>query len=124
MKTEILIVYRLFDYEDDFKWKNFELQICRSCRKLQFSYKVYLHPSSNKKYKFLKTDWTPTAVAHGGSNCHSTTRVPNVVGHDGAIPSSGRCKILHFLRTYVFEKREKCKKNRLFSIVFVPCSGL
>jgi hypothetical protein len=49
MKTEILIVYRLFDYEDDFKWKNFELQSCRSRRKLQFSYKVYLHPSLNKK---------------------------------------------------------------------------
>jgi hypothetical protein len=25
MKTEIWIVCRLFDYEDDFKWKNFEL---------------------------------------------------------------------------------------------------
>jgi hypothetical protein len=37
------------EYEDDFKWKNFVLQSCRSRRKLQFSYKVYLHPSSNKK---------------------------------------------------------------------------
>jgi hypothetical protein len=48
MKTEIQIVYRLFDYENDFKWKNFELQSCRSRRKLQFSYKVYLHLSSNE----------------------------------------------------------------------------
>jgi hypothetical protein len=29
--------------------KNFELQSCRFRRKLQFSYKVYLHSSSNKK---------------------------------------------------------------------------
>jgi hypothetical protein len=28
MKTEIWIVYRLFDYADDFKWKNSELQSC------------------------------------------------------------------------------------------------
>jgi hypothetical protein len=42
-------VYRLFEYEDDFKWKNFELQNCRSHRNLQFSYKVYLHPSLCKK---------------------------------------------------------------------------
>jgi hypothetical protein len=49
MKTEIWIVYRLFDYEDDFKWKNFELESSRSRQKLQFSYKVYLHPSSSKK---------------------------------------------------------------------------
>jgi hypothetical protein len=40
MKIEIWIVYRLLDYEDDFKWKNSELQSCRSRRKLQFSYKV------------------------------------------------------------------------------------
>jgi hypothetical protein len=40
MKTKIRIVYRLFYYEDDFKWKNFELQSCRFRRKLQFSYKV------------------------------------------------------------------------------------
>jgi hypothetical protein len=43
--------------------ENFELQSCRSHRKVQFSYKVYLHLSSNKKnYKILKTHWTlPTA---------------------------------------------------------------
>jgi hypothetical protein len=32
-QTEMWIVYRLFDYEDDFKWKSFELQSCRSRRK-------------------------------------------------------------------------------------------
>jgi hypothetical protein len=32
MKTEIWIVYRLFDYKDDFKWKKFELQCYRSRR--------------------------------------------------------------------------------------------
>jgi hypothetical protein len=49
MKTEMWLVYRLFDYEDDFKWKNFEIQSYRSRRKLQFSYKVYLHPSSKNR---------------------------------------------------------------------------
>jgi hypothetical protein len=34
LQTEIWIVYRLFDYEDDFKWKNFKLQSYRSRRKL------------------------------------------------------------------------------------------
>jgi hypothetical protein len=45
----LAVVDRLFDYEDDFKWKNFELQSYRSRRKLQFLYKFYLHPISNKK---------------------------------------------------------------------------
>jgi hypothetical protein len=64
MKTEIWIVYRLFDYEDDFKWKNFELQSCRSRRKIQYSYKVYLHPSSNKKLQIFENrlDPYPTAI--------------------------------------------------------------
>jgi hypothetical protein len=53
MKTETWIVYRLFDYEDDFEKKNFEIQSCRSHRKLQFSYKFYLHPSSNKKLQIF-----------------------------------------------------------------------
>jgi hypothetical protein len=85
MKTEIWIVYRLFDYENDFKWKNFELQSCRSCRKLQFSYKVYLHPSSNKKkLKIFESRLDPSAVVHGGSSKrYSTARAPNAVGHGG-----------------------------------------
>jgi hypothetical protein len=53
LQTKIWIVYRLFDYENDFKSKNFELQSCRSRRKLQFSYKVYLH-SSFKKIQFFE----------------------------------------------------------------------
>jgi hypothetical protein len=80
MKTEIWIVYRLFDYKDDFKWKNFELQSCRSCRKLQFSYKIYLHPSLNKKIQIFENRLTPTAVAHGGSRCCSTASVLTAVG--------------------------------------------
>jgi hypothetical protein len=57
---QIWIVYRLFAYEHDFKWKNFELQNCRSHRKLQFSYKVYLHPNSCKKVTiFLNMNWKP-----------------------------------------------------------------
>jgi hypothetical protein len=59
MKTEIWIVYRFFDYEDDFKRKNFELQSRKSRRKLQFSYKVYLHPSSNKKLQIFENKPDP-----------------------------------------------------------------
>jgi hypothetical protein len=28
-----------------------------------------------KKYKFLKRDWTPTAVAHGGRRCYSAAHL-------------------------------------------------
>jgi hypothetical protein len=83
LKTEIWIwkliskiVYWLFDYEDDFKWKNFVLQSCRSRRKLHFSYKVYLHPSSNEKLQIFKRDWTPTTVAHGGRKARPYLRPP------------------------------------------------
>jgi hypothetical protein len=41
--------FRQDDLQDDLKWKKFELQSCRSRRKLQVSCKVYLHPSSHKK---------------------------------------------------------------------------
>jgi hypothetical protein len=48
------------------------------------SYNFYIKFTSirvkTKNYKFLKTDWTPTAVARGGSSRYSTARVPNVVG--------------------------------------------
>jgi hypothetical protein len=83
MKTEIWIVYQLFDYEDDYKWKNFELQSCRSRGKLQFSYKVYLHPCSNKKLQNFENRLDPYCVAHGGSRCYSTARVRNTMGHSG-----------------------------------------
>jgi hypothetical protein len=59
MKTEIRIVYRLFDYEDNFKWKNFEIPSCRSRRKLQFPCKGYLHPSSNKKLQIFENRLDP-----------------------------------------------------------------
>jgi hypothetical protein len=36
---------RLFEPQDDFKWKKFELKSCRSQWKIQFLYKVYPHPS-------------------------------------------------------------------------------
>jgi hypothetical protein len=39
--------------------ENFELQSCRSRRKLQFSYKVYLHPSSNKKLQIFEKRLDP-----------------------------------------------------------------
>jgi hypothetical protein len=59
LKTEISIVYRLFDYKDDFKWKNFELQMSRSRRMLQFSDKVYLHPSQTTKIKKIENRLNP-----------------------------------------------------------------
>jgi hypothetical protein len=43
---QILIVCWSFECEDDVQWNEFELQSCRSRRKLQFSYKIYLLPSS------------------------------------------------------------------------------
>jgi hypothetical protein len=49
--------------------KNLDYKVVDLVECYNFSYKVYLHPSSNKKnYKFLKTDWTPTVAAHGGSS--------------------------------------------------------
>jgi hypothetical protein len=36
-----------------------------------------------KNYKMLKTDQTPTAVAHGDSRRYSTARAPAAVGHGG-----------------------------------------
>jgi hypothetical protein len=54
--------------------KNFELQSCRSRRKLQFLYKVYLHPSLNKKLQIFENRLDPIAMAHCGSCCYSTVR--------------------------------------------------
>jgi hypothetical protein len=34
-----------------------------------------------KQLKKFKTNWTPTAVAHGGSRRYSTARAPSTVGH-------------------------------------------
>jgi hypothetical protein len=123
MKTEIWIVYRLFDYEDGFKWKNFELQSCRSGRKLQFLYKIYLHPSSNKqKCKFLKTDWTPTVVAMAVA----VATVPQVylppwgtaVG-PAAIPHDARCIILQKIPDHIFLQK-RGKKNVKKIIIHSP----
>jgi hypothetical protein len=36
--------------------------------------------AQTKKYKYLKTDWTPTVVTHSGSSRYSTVRVPTAVG--------------------------------------------
>jgi hypothetical protein len=47
-ENQIGKVYQFFESQDDFKWKKFELQSCKSRRKLQVSCKVYLLPSSFK----------------------------------------------------------------------------
>jgi hypothetical protein len=68
------MVYWLFELEDDFKWKKFELQSCRTRQKLQFSYKFHFHLSSYQKV--IKEDvpadtWNngtiATAVVNGGT---------------------------------------------------------
>jgi hypothetical protein len=54
---QIWIVYRLFGHEDDFKWKNFELQNCRSRRKLQFCINftsIWVHA---KRLQFFNINW-------------------------------------------------------------------
>jgi hypothetical protein len=53
-----------FKPQDDFKWKKFELQSCRSRQKLQVSYKVYLHPSSWKKLRLFENRLTQSTVGH------------------------------------------------------------
>jgi hypothetical protein len=89
MKIEILIVYLLFDYEDDFKWKNFELQSCRSRRKLQFSYKFTSIQVRTEKLAIFENRLDPTAVDYGGSRCYSTAWVRNAAGYDGrSLPPS------------------------------------
>jgi hypothetical protein len=66
--SEIWIVYRFFESKDDFKWKKFELQSCKSCRKLQFSYKCYPHPSSYQKVMIFWREVVSTATGNNGRN--------------------------------------------------------
>jgi hypothetical protein len=60
------MVYRLFEPQDGFNWKKFEVQSCRSQQNLQ----VYLHPNSYKKLRFFEY-----VLDHRYS-----TRVPQMVG--------------------------------------------
>jgi hypothetical protein len=62
-----------------------------------------------KKYKILKTDWTPTAVAHGGRRCYSTARLLPPWG-TALGPYGDRCIVLQiFLQTIYFCKKEERK---------------
>jgi hypothetical protein len=75
--------------------ENFELQSCRSRQKLQFSYKFYLHLSSNKKIQIfekrldpyrrgprrqevLQYGVPPTAVGHGVRSLTPSHTAPDV----------------------------------------------
>jgi hypothetical protein len=99
--------------------ENFELQSCRSRRKLQFSYKVYLHPSSNKKITiFLKRDCTPTAVTHSGRKRYSTARLLPPWGTAVGTyhrPHGATCIVLqNVLRTLIFlQKKKNVKKEKI-----------
>jgi hypothetical protein len=53
-----------------------------------YNFHISLPPSKlkQKNYKFLKTDWTPTAAGNGGSGRYSTPMrgtVATAVGHGG-----------------------------------------
>jgi hypothetical protein len=72
MKTEIEIVYRLFDYEDDFKWKILNYKVVDLVESYKFHIKFTSIRVQTKKYKFLKRGWTPTAVAHDSGRCYGT----------------------------------------------------
>jgi hypothetical protein len=55
-----------------------------------------------KNYKFLKTDWSSTTVAHDGSSRYSTTCVATAVRHgDSSLPSPTvldvSCIVLQFI---------------------------
>jgi hypothetical protein len=67
-------------YEDDFKWK-FELKSCRSRRKLQFSYKVYLHPSLNKKIQIFEKRLDPYRRGPRRQEVLQYRTPPTAVGH-------------------------------------------
>jgi hypothetical protein len=54
-----------------------------------FDIKVTSIPVETKKYKFLKRDYTPTVVSHGGRRCYSTASLLTPWGHDGmSLPPS------------------------------------
>jgi len=44
-----VILYNFFEHLNIVKWKNLKLEICRSRRELQFSYKNHLHPMSYRR---------------------------------------------------------------------------
>jgi hypothetical protein len=107
-------------HEDDFKWKNFELQSCTR-RKLQFSYKVYLHPSLNKKViNFLKqTVHLPPWATTVSVSTPARGTVATTVGHGGRNPATaphcGRCVVLKIFwpTIYFCKKRGKNVKKKV-----------
>jgi hypothetical protein len=63
-----------------------------------------------KKYKFLKRDWTPTAMAHGGRRCYSTARLLPPWGTTLGPPRRHMYSFAkNFCGPYIFKK--KGKKN-------------
>jgi hypothetical protein len=71
-----------------------------------------------KNYKILKTNWTPTVMAHGGSSRYSTPARGSVATAVG--PHDGRCIVLQFFgRTIYFCKIEKKKCKKIYYTLYV-----
>jgi hypothetical protein len=86
------------------------------------SYNFYIKFTSirvqTKKYKFLKRDCTPTAMAHGGRMCYSTARLLLPWGtalDPNAVPHGAKCIVLYiFWIIYFCKKRKKnVKKEKI-----------
>jgi hypothetical protein len=59
MKTEIWIVYRLFDYEDDFKWKTLNYKVVDLVENYNFHIKFTSIRVQTKKLKFFENGQDP-----------------------------------------------------------------
>jgi hypothetical protein len=59
MKIEIWIVYWLFDYEDDFKWKNFNYKIVDLVESYNFHIKFATIRGQTKKIKTFENRRDP-----------------------------------------------------------------
>lgn len=90
----------IFEYKDDLKWEKFELQNCRSRRKLQFAYKFYPHPSSyQKKLWFFWREVVLAATGNYGRNPLAAA------GWNGPFNKMVRGYFYKFLNLlYIFEK--------------------
>lgn len=90
----------IFESKDDLKWEKFELQNCRSRRKLQFAYKFYPHPSSyQKKLWFFWREVVLAATGNYGRNPLAAA------GWNGPFSKMVRGYFYKFLNLlYIFEK--------------------
>jgi hypothetical protein len=59
MKTETCIVYRLFDYEDDFKWKTLNYKVVDLVESYNFHIKFTSIRVETKKLNFFENGLDP-----------------------------------------------------------------